>query len=209
MPDSSLASVQPSIIVVTPTLEARNLKELIDFAKANPGKLNFGSPGTGTTAHLAGELFKSLTKVDIVHIPYRQGGLIFTDLVEGRLQVSFDNVGQFMPFIKSGKLRPLAVIGDHRIAELPDVPTTVEAGLPEFQYSIWFGLSVPAGTPESIVETIQAKWTAVLKDPTTYQALVRLYAEPLAESPQDFQAFLANDIRKWAAVVKAAGVTQQ
>jgi len=202
-------TVQPSIIVVTPTLEARNLKELIDFAKANPGKLNFGSPGTGTTAHLAGELFKSLTKVDIVHIPYRQGGLIFTDLVEGRLQVSFDNVGQFMPFIKSGKLRPLAVIGDHRIAELPDVPTTVEAGLPEFQYSIWFGLSVPAGTPESIVETIQAKWTAVLKDPTTYQALVRLYAEPLAESPQDFQAFLANDIRKWAAVVKAAGVTQQ
>lgn len=202
-------TVQPSIVVVTPSLHATNLKELIDLAKANPGKLNFGSPGTGTTAHLGGELFKSLAKVDIVHIPYRQGSLIFTDLVEGRLQVSFDNVGQFLPFIKSGKLRALAVIGDHRIPELPDVPTTVEAGLPEFQYSIWFGLSAPARTPESVVRLIQAKWADVEGSPITHQALVKLDAEPIAESPQAFQAFLAQDIKKWAAVVKTAGVPQQ
>jgi tripartite-type tricarboxylate transporter receptor subunit TctC len=205
----SRVSVQPSIVVVTPTLPVATLQELIDYAKAHPGKLNFGSPGTGTTAHLAGELFKSLAKVDIVHIPYRQGSLIFTDLVEGRLQVSFDNVGQFLPFLKSGKLRALAVIGNHRIAELPDVPTTVEAGLPDFQYSIWFGLSAPAGTPESVIKTIQAKWVETEKDPTTHQALVKLNAEAIAESPQEFQAFLAHDIAKWAVVVKSAGVPQQ
>jgi tripartite-type tricarboxylate transporter receptor subunit TctC len=205
----SRVTVQPSIVVVTPSLPVTTLQQLIDYAKSHPGKLNFGSPGTGTTAHLAGELFKSLAKVDIVHIPYRQGGLIFTDLVEGRLQVSFDNVGQFLPFVKSGKLRALAVIGNHRIAALPDVPTTVEAGLPDFQYSIWFGLSAPAGTPEAAVRTIQAKWAEAEKDPATHQALVNRNAEPIAESPQAFQAFLAQDIAKWAAVVKSAGVPQQ
>lgn len=205
----SRVSVQPSIVVVNPSLKANDLRELIALAKASPGKLNFGSPGTGTTAHLAGELFKSLAKVDIVHIPYRQGGIAYTDLVEGRLQIMFDNVGQFLPFLKAGKLRALAVIGDHRIPALPNVPTTVEAGLPEFQYSIWFGISAPVGTPESVVKTIQEKWADAVKEPATRQSLEQLNAEPLAETPAQFQTFLAGDIKKWAAVVKAAGVSQQ
>jgi tripartite-type tricarboxylate transporter receptor subunit TctC len=205
----SRVSVQPSIVAVNPSLKAGNLQELIELAKASPGKLNFGSPGTGTTAHLAGELFKSLTKVDIVHIPYRQGGLAYTDLVEGRLQVMFDNVGQFLPFLKAGKLRALAVIGDHRIPALPNVPTTVEAGLPDFQYSVWFGISAPAGTPEGVVKIIQEKWAEAVKEPATHRALVQLNAEPVSETPVQFQTFLAGDIRKWAAVVKTAGVNQQ
>jgi tripartite-type tricarboxylate transporter receptor subunit TctC len=205
----SRVSVQPSVIVVSPALGVSNVRELIALAKASPGTLNFGSPGIGTTAHLAGELFKSLANVNIVHIPYKQGSLAFTDLVEGRLQLMFDNVGQFLPFLRAGKLRALAVIGDHRIPDLPDVPTTVEAGLPDFQYSIWFGISAPAGTPDAIVRTMNAKIAETLKQPETRQALLKLNAESSITDPAEFQEFIAADIRKWAAVVKAAGVAPQ
>jgi tripartite-type tricarboxylate transporter receptor subunit TctC len=199
-------SVQPSVIAANPGLGARDLASLIALAKASPGKLNFGSPGVGTTAHLAGELFKTLAGVDLVHVPYKEGSQALTDLVEGRISLMFDNVGQFLPYFPSGKLNALAVAAPQRTRLLPDLPTAAEAGLPGYAYAIWFGLSAPAQTPAAITTLLSRHVTTVLAQPDVVTNLARLNAEPGAMAADEFQAYIASEIAKWAKVAQAAGI---
>lgn len=199
-------SVQPSVIAANPALGVRDLAGLITLAKASPGKLNFGSPGTGTTAHLAGELFKTLAGVDIVHVPYKEGSQALADLTEGRINLMFDNVGQFLPHFQSGKLQALAVAAPQRTKLLPDLPTAAEAGLPGFAYAIWFGLSAPAQTPGPIITLLNRHVTGVLAQPDVVANLARLNAEPGGMAADAFQAYIATEIDKWAKVARAAGI---
>ena len=205
----SMVTTQPSVVAVNPSLGVDNLAQLIALAKASPGALNFGSPGTGTTAHLGGEMFKSLTGTQITHVPYKSGQIALQDLIQNRIQIEFDNVGQFLPFVKAGTIKILATIGDNRMAALPDVPTTAEAGLPGFQYSIWFGINVPAGTPKDIVTILNKKIVAAMNRPETSQALAQLNAEVRTMSPEEFQKFIVSDIEKWAKVIKTADLKPQ
>jgi len=205
----SMLTTQPSIVAVNPSLGISSLEELIAAARAAPGKLNFGSPGVGTTAHLAGELFQSLANVSITHVPYKVGQLALQDLIQGRIQVMFDNVGQFLPFISTGRVDALAVISDHRTEILPDVKTTAEAGMPGFEYAIWFGISAPAGTPEPVVSALNAKISEAMHQAETQSSLKRLNAEVRTTSPDEFQKFIAQDIGKWAKVVDSAGMVRK
>jgi len=199
-------SIQPSIVVANPGIGANTLTDLVGLARAAPGKLNFGSPGVGTTSHLGGELFKALAKVDIVHVPYKTGPLALTDLMGGRLQIIFDNIGPLFPHVKSGKLRALAVASSRRTTLLPELPTAAESGVPGFEYSIWFGLSGPARLPAAVVNRINAAIDETLRSPAVAQAFQSLNAEVSGSSPGDFAAYIGADIDRWARAVKLAGI---
>ncbi|MGE0797532.1 MAG: Bug family tripartite tricarboxylate transporter substrate binding protein [Lautropia sp.] len=205
----SMVTVQPSVVVVAPELGVSDLKQLIALAKASPGKLNFGSPGIGTTSHLGGELFKSLAGVELTHVPYKDGPMALQDLLAGRIQIIFDNVGPLVGLIKAGRLKALAVISDERSTLLPDLATAAEAGLPGFAYTIWFGISAPAGTPPAIRDRVNAAIRAALAEPAVRGALAERHAEARSMSPAEFDRFIASDISRWAAAVKSAGIASQ
>jgi tripartite-type tricarboxylate transporter receptor subunit TctC len=202
-------SVQPSIIVVNPSLGVKTVSELIALASAKPGQLNFGSPGVGTTSHLGGELFKSLAKIDIVHVPYKTGPVALTDLISGQLNVIFDNIGPLIPHVKSGKIRALAVASAARTPLLPELPTAAESGLPGFEYSIWFGVSAPSGTPAAIVALWNSKIAGILKSQSIKDTFTSMSAEVSASTPQEFQTFIAADVARWAKIVKFARIAPQ
>jgi tripartite-type tricarboxylate transporter receptor subunit TctC len=201
----TLVATTPLVLVANPALPVKNVKELIEYAKAHPGKLNFGSGGVGTSNHLAGEMFKSDTGTDLVHVAYKGTPAAYTDLFSGQISLMWDNIVAVTPHIKSGRLRPLAVTSAQRAPSLPDVPTMAEAGLPGFEAVSWIGALVPAGTPQPIVDKIHTDLVDVLRMPDVKQQLGALGAVVVGDSQQEFAAWNRNEIAKWAKAVKDSG----
>ncbi|MBP6768674.1 MAG: tripartite tricarboxylate transporter substrate binding protein [Reyranella sp.] len=202
-PVASLCSV-PIALLVNPAVPARTLSELVSYAKANPGKLSMASPGNGSPQHLAGELFKMMAGIDMVHIPYRGGGPAMTDLLSGQVQVSFGSVASSMQYVRGGQLRALGVASSVRLDVLPDVPAIAEL-LPGYFAIGWYGLGAPAGTPTEVVTRLNEASNAAIADPKINARLVELGATPLPGSPADFGKLIADETERWAKVVRFSG----
>ena len=201
----SLVSRGPIIAAVNAQLPAKTLKDFIALAKSSPGRINYGSAGSGTPPHLAAELFKTVASVDLVHVPYKGGGPAVSDLAGGQVQVIFEGLPTLLPHIKSGKVRALAITGAKRDPALPEVPTFAEAGLPGYDANFWNGLVAPAGTPAEVIARLNSVLVQALATPEVHAALVRLGLEAAGTTPQQFGDFIAAEIDKWARVVKASG----
>ena len=202
-----LTASVPHFIVVHPTLPVASLKELIARFKAEPGKFTFPSAGNGSTPHLAGEMFKSLAGVSLVHVPYKGSGQSMQDLLAGVHAVAFDTVPAVGPYVRAGKLRPLAVTSAKRLAEFPDLPTVAEAGLPGYQMTTWYGVFAPAGTPAAIVNRLHAEITKVMQAPDVRVRLAQIGVDDtVTRSPEEFAALVRADIARYAKVVKETGV---
>jgi tripartite-type tricarboxylate transporter receptor subunit TctC len=198
----------PHVIVVHPgKVAAKSVKDLVDQAKAAPGAMTYASAGNGTTHHLAGELFKALTKTDIAHVAYRGAGPALQDLIAGHVQIAFDGLGSSAGAIAAGQLRALAVAAPARVPSLPDVPTAAEAGLPGYEVATWYALWAPKGTPASIVERMTKEVTTALAEPAIRSAWERQGTDVPAMTGPAFGAFVAQEIKRWADVVKQAGVS--
>jgi tripartite-type tricarboxylate transporter receptor subunit TctC len=199
----------PNVMVVNPSLPVKTVAEFIAYAKANPGKVNFASSGNGSTLHLAGELFKVMTGVNMVHVPYRGGApAAVTDMLGGQVQVMFDNMTNSIEHIRAGKLRALAVTTATRWAGLPDIPTVGDF-VPGFEVSAWYGVGVPRNTPADIVETLNKEINAALADPNMKARLSDLGGTVLPGSPADFGKLIADETEKWAKVIRAANIKPQ
>ena len=194
----------PNVVVVNPSLPIKSIPELIAYAKANPGKLNMASSGNGSTIHMSGELFKMLTGIDMVHVPYRGGAPALTDLIAGQVHVMFDNIPTCAEHVKSGKLRGLAVTSTTRSAVLPDLPTVADF-LPGYEASAWYGFVAPKGTPAEIIDRLNKETNTVLADPAVKARFAELGAFLLPGSAADFGKLLADETEKWGKVVKFAG----
>ncbi|MEM5432571.1 tripartite tricarboxylate transporter substrate binding protein [Cupriavidus oxalaticus] len=208
-PITEVAAV-PNVLVVNPAFAQQNkidsVKDLITYARANPGKLNMASSGNGTSIHLAGELFKTQTKTFMVHFPYKGSGPALTDLTGGTMQVMFDNLPSSMALIKAGKLKALAVTSAKPSPALPGVPTIAQAaGLPQYEASSWFGMLAPAGTPPEIIHRIQQEVAKALGAPAVRERLQAQGAEPVGNTPEQFAALIRAETTKWARVVKDSG----
>ena len=202
----SLVASAPFIVVVNASVPAKSLGELIALARANPGRYNFGSIGDGTLQHFAGESFKSLARVEIVHVPYKGAAPVLVDLLAGQVQIGFDIIASFqLQNIQSGRLRALAVLGPKRVAQLPSVPTAEEAGLPRLDVTAWFGLVAPKGTPADIITRLNAEVRKAVASAELREAIATQGLEPVADSPQEFAAFIEKEITRWAQVVKTSG----
>jgi tripartite-type tricarboxylate transporter receptor subunit TctC len=199
----------PNVLVVSPKLPVASVKELIAHAKANPGKLNFASSGVGTIVHLNAELFKMLTGVDMVHVPYKGTALSIPDVANGNIAMLFDSLASVMPHVKAGNVRPLAVNAPQRSPLLPEVPTLAEAGLPAFDRYTWFGMFAPAGTPPEVVRRLQAEVAAALKAPDLRERFDAVGAEPVGSTPEQFVERIRSDSVKWAEVIRAGNVKVQ
>jgi tripartite-type tricarboxylate transporter receptor subunit TctC len=195
----------PNVMEVNPAVPAKTVPEFIDYAKANPGKINFASPGIGTSIHVSGELFKMMTGVNMLHVPYRGAPPALTDLLSGEVQVMFDSLPSSMGHIRSGKLRALAVTTAIRSAAMPDLPTVGDF-VPGYEASQWYGVVGPRNTPAEIVEKLNKEINAGLADPKINARLADLGNAPLALSPADFGKLIAEETEKWGKVVKFAGV---
>ena len=195
----------PNILVVHPSVPAKTVKELIDYARANPGKLSYASSGAGTSIHLSAELFKMLTKVDMVHIPYKGSAPAMTDMIGGQVQVMFDNMPSALPHVKAGKLRALAVTSAQRSLSAPDVPTMGEAGVQGFDVQSWFGIVAPKGTPKDIITRLNAESVKALATADIKERFMDLGAVPAPLSPEGFGEFIHTEITRWGEVVKASG----
>ena len=195
----------PNVLVVNLGVPANSVAELIAYAKANPGKLNFASSGNGTSIHLSGELFKVMAGVQMTHVPYKGSAPALQDLLGGQVQLMFDNLPPSLPQIKAGKLRALAVTSLTRAPAIPDVPTVAEAGLPGFEASSWFGILAPAGTPPAIVARINAEIAKWLATPEAKEKLAKQGANAAGGTPDDFAKHIATETAKWAKVVKDSG----
>ena len=202
----TLINTTPLVMVVHPGVPAKTVKELIALAKAKPGKLNFGSSGTGGSNHLAGELFDAMAGVKMVHIPYKGNAGALTDIVGGHLDVVYNGVTSAISLIRGGKLRVLAVTSLKRTAALPDVPTLDELGLKGFEAVAWNGLTAPAKTPREVIMKINADVIRIVNSPELKERLKAEGSDPVGSSPEQFAAFLRNEITKWAKVIKIAGV---
>jgi tripartite-type tricarboxylate transporter receptor subunit TctC len=202
----TLVATQPLLLVVKPGLPVNNVADLIREAQAKPGKLSYGSFGNGSAAHLAGEYFKTLAKVDMVHVPYKGSGPALVDLVAGQIDLMFDVFSTAAPLVKSGKLRPLAITSRERSPQLPDVPTMEQAGVNGFDAGTWFGLLAPAGTPRPIVDQLSRTMNAVLEESELRETLAAQGAVVRGGTPAQFQRFFLSEYDKWGGIVKAAGV---
>jgi len=202
----SLVGRQPNILVVHPTLPAKSWKQLYALAKARPGQLSFSSGGVGSSSHLAGELLKVISGIDMVHVPYKGMGPALVDLISGQVQLSMSTMASALPHIRNQRMRPLAVSTGQRVAVVPDVPTLQEAGLRDYEHSTWYGLYVPAGTPRPSVDRLSAAVSKVVSSADVKQRFSTQGVEPASNSPDEFRSFLTAEIAKWAKVVKAAGL---
>jgi tripartite-type tricarboxylate transporter receptor subunit TctC len=195
----------PDVVDVNLSVPVHTIPELIAYAKANPGKLNFASSGVGSTLHVAGELFKMMAGVDIVHVPYRGGAPALVDLMSGRVQLMFDNVPTSLELIRAGKLRPLAVTTAARSEVLPDLPTVADF-VPGYEASAWYGVVAPKETPAAIIDKLNNVINAMLADPTAKERFAELGASLLPGSPADFGKLIADETKKWGKVIKFAGI---
>jgi tripartite-type tricarboxylate transporter receptor subunit TctC len=196
---------EPMLLAVNPSFPAKTVSEFIAYAKAHPGKVSMAASGNGTTAHLAGELFKQMTGVELLHIPYRGGAPALTDVMGGRADAIFEGLPSLMGYVQAGKLRPLAVSTAARSPALPDIPTVAET-VPGYQASVWFGVGVPKDTPSAIVELLNKEINAGLSDPALKAHLLEVGGTPLAGSPAAFAKLFVEDTEKWAKVIKAANI---
>jgi tripartite-type tricarboxylate transporter receptor subunit TctC len=194
----------PNVMEVTNSLPAKNIPEFIAHAKANPGKVILASSGAGTSVHLSGELFKSMTGIDLTHVPYKGAGPVFPDLIGGQVHVMFDNMPSSIEFIRGGKLRALGVTTAKRSAQLPDVPTVAET-VPGYEASAWFGMGAPKGTPADVVAKLNREINDALAEPKMKARLAELGGDPIAGTPADFWKIHAYETEKWAKVVKSSG----
>jgi tripartite-type tricarboxylate transporter receptor subunit TctC len=201
----SLTHATANLLVVHPSVPAKDVKELIALAKAKPGTLTFGSSGNGTSSHLSGELFKSMAGIDITHVPYKGTGPALTDLLTGRISMMIDTVSVHVENVNAGKLRALGVTSAKRTPSLPNVPTIAEAGLPGFDVSIWLGVLAPAKTPPDIVARLNSEIRKVMAEPEMKAQLVKAGIDPLTSTPDEFAATIKSDMAKWSKVVKASG----
>jgi tripartite-type tricarboxylate transporter receptor subunit TctC len=201
-------SIGPLVLAVNPSVPAKTVAELVAHARANAGKLNYGS-GLGTPPHIAWGLFKLLTKTDVLYVPYKGAAPAITDLLAGQLHFIIDAPGVLMPHIQQGKLRALAVTSPTRFADLPDVPTMAEAGYPDFVMTFWTGVVAPAGTPAPVVARLNRVINEGLSSNEMKRSLARFRVEPKPGTPQDFATFIASESKKWAGVIAAAGIKVQ
>jgi tripartite-type tricarboxylate transporter receptor subunit TctC len=199
----------PNVLIVHPSVKATSVQELIALAKASPGELSYASSGPGSSLHLSGELFQMMTDTKITHVPYRGAAPALADLVAGVVTMTFENVTNALPLIRSGKVRALAVTTTTRSASLPDVPTLSESGLPGYDVSSWFGLFGPAGLPTDLVARYNAGVKSYLALPATQKQLTDMGANIVGNSPQEFSAFVQSEIAKWAKVAEQAGIPKQ
>jgi tripartite-type tricarboxylate transporter receptor subunit TctC len=200
------ATSVPHVQVVTASLPVKNVKELVALAKARPGQLNFGSGGIGTNTHLGSELFRILTRTNMVHVPYKGAGAVITDLISGQVQVLISAAPTVLPYVKSGRLRALMVTDDRRSSVLPDVPDVIEVGMPKMLMRFWVGYSVPAGTPPAVVERLNKEIVAAVHAPDTKKRLAELGVDPVGNTPAEATKLVNDEIDRWASVVKTAGV---
>ena len=201
----SLSAVQPNILVIHPGLPAKNLKEFIELARANPGKYNYASAGTGSGTHLAAELLKLQTKIDIVHVPYKGTGPALTDLLGGQINMMVSTFASALPHVKSGRMRALGVTTVKRSPAAPDVPTLIEGGVAGYDYSTWYGLLAPAGTPKPVIDMLNASNRKVLARDDIKQKLESQGVDPIVNTPAEFSAYMKSETEKWGKVVKATG----
>jgi tripartite-type tricarboxylate transporter receptor subunit TctC len=191
------------VLVVHPSVPAKNLRELLALARSKPGTLNYGSSGPGSNYHMAGELLKNLTGIDIVHVPYKGSTGARTDILSGQIQILFDSIPTMAPMINAGKVRALGTSGNTRSPILPDVPTIAEAGVPRFQATLWVGFMAPAGTPQPIVELLNREITKIVMRPDIKAAWEKQGVVPVTMTQPEFRAFMEAQIAKWANVIKA------
>ena len=201
----SLSAVQPNILVIHPGLPAKNLKEFIELARAHPGKYNYASAGTGSGTHLAAELLKLQTKIDIVHVPYKGTGPALTDLLGGQINMMVSTFASALPHVKSGRMRALGVTTVKRSPAAPDVPTLIEGGVAGYDYSTWYGLLAPAGTAKPIIDKLNAVNRKVLARDDIKQKLESQGVDPIVNTPAEFTAYVKSETEKWGKVVKATG----
>jgi tripartite-type tricarboxylate transporter receptor subunit TctC len=194
------------VMVVHPSVPAKDLKEFIALAKSKPGGLNYASSGTGTPYHMAGELFKSMSGTDIQHVPYRGSSGARNDVLGGQVQMMFDAITTMAPNVQAGQVRALATTGEKRSTVLPDVPTVAEAGVPGYEATIWLGIMAPKGTPQAIVDKLNAEIRKVINAPAVKEMWAKQGAVPMNMTPAEFGAYLEKDIVKWANVVKTANI---
>ena len=206
VPVATFSSV-PNILVVNPGVPAATLAEFTAYVKANPGKVNFGSSGNGSSMHLAGELYRKMSGTQMTHVPYTQLSQATTDLLSGQIQSMFQLVPGISQHVKAGTVRAIAVLGPHRNPALPNVPTSAEAGMPGLESSSWLGVMAPAGTPKPIVEKLNREINAILKSPEIVKRYNDLGAETLVGSPEDFARYLDTESKKWGEVVRFSGAT--
>lgn len=201
----ALGAKVPNILVVNPSVPANNVKEFIDWARANEGKIAYASSGSGTSIHMAGEMFKVRTGLKTQHIPYKGSAPAVTDLIGNQVQFMFDNMPASWPHVQSGKLKALAVTTKTRSPSAPDLPTLEESGVKPFDVSSWFGLIAPKGTPKEIVDKLNKAMNAAFDKPEVKEAYAKLGAVAEKNSPQDFSKFIASEVHNWAPIVKASG----
>ena len=203
----SLVSASPYVVTANPKVAAANIRELIALARANPGKLSFGSSGTGAASHLSAELFKSMAGVDLLHVPYKGTGQAVTDLLAGHVNLMFAPAQTVMPYVREGRLKALALTGSKRSETLPDLPTVAESGLPGFEAVGWFGVLAPAATPKATVGKISADVNRVLAEREVREKMLGLGADPSGDTPEEFARFIRGDQAKWSKLMKEAGIT--
>ena len=206
VPITTLASV-PNILVVNPSVPTKSVQELIAYAKANPGKLSYGSAGNGSTEHLSAELFKSMTGVDMVHIPYKGGAPMMADLIGGQIQLAIETSGSATPHIKAGKVKALAVTTATRSSAFPELPTLTESGLKGYDVTTWYAILAPRGTPPEITTKLYNAVVKILKTPDMKQRLEQFGGEPGGLTPDQFAGFIKSETAKWAKVVKESKAT--
>jgi tripartite-type tricarboxylate transporter receptor subunit TctC len=193
-------------MAVPVTSPAHSVKEFIEYAKANPGKVTYASSGHGTSVHLSGELFNKMTGLKLLHVPYRGAGPALNDLIPGRVDVMFNNIGAVMPLIQGGKLRALGITSSKRAVALPDVPTVSESGIPGFDVSAWYAMFVPAKTPDPVIRKMHADTVKALTEPATKARLEQLGVGVIGSSPEELRTHLAAEMTKWSVIIEEAGI---
>jgi tripartite-type tricarboxylate transporter receptor subunit TctC len=201
----SLISIGPFVLMAHPSVPAKNIKELIALAKAQPGKLNYASAGNGVANHLAGELFKQMAGIDIVHVPYKGAPQAVSDVLAGHMQLMFNSVAPIVPYIKAGRVRVLGIASLQRSPQMPDLPTISESGVPGFEAVNWFGLFAPAKTPKAVIDRINGAVVATVKSPEMQARFIALGADPVGSSVAEFTAFVKRDLEKYEKVVRISG----
>jgi tripartite-type tricarboxylate transporter receptor subunit TctC len=203
----TLLATLPNLLAINPSLPMRNLKELINYAKANPGKLTYASAGAGTASHLAGEMFRKVADVDIVHVPYRGSSPALTDLIAGHVSMTFDYMPSALPYVRSGKLRGLAVTGSSRTKAAPEIPTMIEGGLPGFNIVTWYAVFAPKGTPPDVVSKIRNTIAMAATAPEIVKRMDDLAVDLVASSPEELARFQRAEIERWSKFIQDANIT--
>ncbi len=201
----SLVAVTPNILVAHPSVPVKTVNDLVALAKAKPGALNFPSAGVGSSSHLAGEMLKSMAKIDMVHVPYKGGGPALIAMISGQVQIMFATLPAAMPHVKSGRARPVAVTTAKRSKAMPDLPTIAESGIAGYEAATWYGLLAPARTPQPVINRLHGEVVQILAGPTRQQLETRGF-EPDGGTPAAFAAYIKSEIAKWAKVIKTAGI---